>query len=29
MKNLEIKEREKFDKIIPKNNPLLTFKGNK
>ena len=29
MKNLEIKEREKYDKIIPKNNPLLTFKGNK
>ena len=29
MKNLEINKRENLDKIIPKNNPLLSFKGNK
>jgi len=29
MKKLEIIEREKFDNVIPKNNPLLSFKGGK
>ena len=29
MKKLEIIEREKFDNVIPKNNPLLNFKGGK
>ena len=29
MKNLEIKEREKLENIIPKNNPLLNFKIKK
>jgi len=29
MKKLEIIEREKFENVIPKNNPLLSFKGGK